>query len=147
MVLFLPSPSLLFHYAEIFPPNLKSFDPKSETPTGIELPPLKQKLNVDDTSYEYEQGDERMKKRKVDPTMDNTVISELQDLVLHPLTDEPPLPLSLSILAAFALETKCSMETDDVEQHVIDQARQEQLGIFEKHIGPYQDIIDCAFFI
>ena len=77
------------------------------------------------------------------------VIAELQEL-LRPLTNEP---LSLSLMAANAVGptkkqklVKAEKETneDSMDEEFMKQAFQEQLNLFEMHIGPYADILEAA---
>ena len=37
------------------------------------------------------------------------------------------------------------VEMNEVEREVLNHAWQDQLDLFQKHIGPYQDVIDAAF--
>jgi hypothetical protein len=77
------------------------------------------------------------------------VIQELQDLIRQLNSGEP---LSLTLLAAYAaqsLGTKrkhdaCPTEGDQVS-HSLEQTRQEELTLFEKYIGPYDDVLAGAF--
>jgi hypothetical protein len=77
------------------------------------------------------------------------VIQELQELIRQLNSGEP---LSLTLLAAYAaqsLGTKrkhdaCPTEGDQVS-HSLEQTRQEELTLFEKYIGPYDDVLAGAF--
>lgn len=66
---------------------------------------------------------------------------ELHNLLI-PLTEAGP-PLGLSVLSYHALEIKDG-PSFDTEDMVLVSARNETLALFEKHIGPLQDIIHCA---
>ena len=90
---------------------------------------------------------------------EDTVIKDLQELI-HELSGEP---LSLILLSSFAARKHSFSNTEkssyfgpstsikgDVESttesdHHIEQARKEELALFERYIGPYEDVLSGVF--
>jgi len=71
----------------------------------------------------------------------NNFLQELQDLIRPRLSNEP---ISLTILAAHAEKKKTPRFPYDKAPQ-LEQARQQELQLFEKYIGPYEDILAGAF--
>ena len=78
---------------------------------------------------------------------EDVVIQVLQDLI-RPLNSGEP--LSLTLLAAYAAQSlgkrkHSSCPQDDKVSHSLEQTRQAELTLFEKYIGPYDDVLAGAF--
>lgn len=73
-------------------------------------------------------------------------LQELQDLIRPRLSTEP---ISLTILAAHAEKRKtprfARSTYDETTTTQLEQARQQELQLFEKYIGPHEDILAGAF--
>jgi hypothetical protein len=73
---------------------------------------------------------------------DRSYISELQGLLL-PLGERTSISSLAS--ASASLDIEKTSETDPVQKTVLEEdARNDQLLLFEKHIGPYDAVIGCA---
>jgi hypothetical protein len=95
--------------------------------------------STDDRKRSHDDDEDASEPNKKMAAEDRSYISELQGLLL-PLGERT----SLSSLAFASLDKKQSSETDLVQKAVLEDARNNHMLLFEKHIGPYDAVIGCA---